>query len=83
MLLNEISEIQFGFVKNVGTKDALDLLSYKLYDSLDKNQKTVTTLLDLAKAFYKASHYILLKKLEDYGIRGKTMELRKSYLTGQ
>ena len=39
--------------------------------------------LDLAKAFDSVSHEILLRKMHHYGIRGKALELFKSYLSSR
>ena len=45
--------------------------------------KALTPFLDLAKAFDSVSHKILLRKLQCYGIRGKTLDLFTSYLTSR
>lgn len=78
-----ISKQQFGFLKNMGTKDALNKLSSKLYNNLDKNIPTIVTFLDLAKAFDCVNHEILLKKLYKYGIRGKAYDIIVSYLSNR
>ena len=76
-----LSENQYGFVKNKGITDALNYITHKVYQNLDKRKPMIATFLDLAKAFDTVNHDILLSKLERYGIRGKVLLLLKSYLS--
>ena len=48
---------------------------------MDNNQITCGIFVDLSKAFDTVNHEILLDKLENLGIRGKALELFKSYLS--
>ena len=54
-----------------------------LCNNLDKGKITCAVLLDLAKAFDSVNHDILLKKCENFGIRGKALLLIKSYLSSR
>ena len=81
---NEImTNHQFGFRKSYST----ELAAIKLYDvllkNLDEKKITCTIFLDLAKAFDSVNHKILLRKLNHYGVRGKALELFRSYLSGR
>ena len=70
-----------GFVQNLAQNM---LLHYeKLLHNLDSGLTSCAIFLDLAKAFDSVSHEILLKKLNYYGIRGKALDLFKSYLYGR
>ena len=70
-----LNKRQFGFIKNIGTKDALNHLSEIIYTNLDKSLPIALTFLDLNK--------ILLDKLYAYGIRGKGHKLIESYLSNR
>lgn len=80
---NIISKQQYGFLRNIGTKDALQRLTNTLNHNLDKNIKSIVTFLDLQKAFDTVDRNILLQKLYRYGIRGTALALMTSYLTGR
>lgn len=75
-----LSEKQFWFMKNKGTKDALGLISNYIYKKLNSGICTIATFLDLAKAFDTVNHQILFDKLYDYGIRGNCLSLMVNYL---
>ena len=80
---NVISDKQFGFMKNKGTKDALAFLTNYIYNNLNYDKHIITTFIDLAKAFDTVNHNILLNKLENYGIRGLPLKLMESYLNNR
>ena len=72
---------QFGFRKNHSTEHALIEITDQIRFSMDNNQITCGIFVDLSKAFDTVNHNILLDKLENLGIRGKALELFKSYLS--
>ncbi|XP_020298494.1 uncharacterized protein LOC109862770 [Pseudomyrmex gracilis] len=52
-----------------------------IYNNLDVSKPTITTFIDLTKAFDTVNHGILLEKLYNYGIREQAYRLILSYLT--
>jgi hypothetical protein len=72
---------QYGFRKNHSTEHALIELVDQIRLNMDKKQMTCGIFIDLSKAFDTVNHQILLAKLENYGIRGKALDLLKSYLS--
>ena len=74
-------DFQFGFRDKHSTSDALLSLVEKVAHALDSSCHMVGILLDFSKAFDTINHDILLHKLSHYGIRGKTLEWFRSYLS--
>ena len=78
-----ITKHLFGFRESHSTELAITSIHNALLENLDNNLITCTVFLDLAKAFDSVSHEILLRKLQHYGVRGKALELLRSYLSSR
>ena len=78
-----LTPCQFGFTKGKSTQNAVLSLVESIYKDLNFKRDSVSIYLDLRKAFDTVDHYILLCKLDYYGIRGVPLSLFKSYLTGR
>ena len=76
----QIPSEQYGFQKKKSTVDALLTHVEKIRNFLDRKIKVSSVFLDLRKAFDTVDHGILLKKLENTGIRGIPLELMKNYM---
>ena len=77
------SKNQFGFLKKRSTAQANLVLLHNSLPAIKNNEFTITVYLDLSKAFDCVNHSLLLKKLENYGVRGETLKFFQSYLTGR
>jgi retron-type reverse transcriptase len=77
------NDLQFGFRKGHSSEHAILTLTQFIHDTLDKKEIPATIFIDIKKAFDTICHTILLRKLENYGIRGPTNSLIDSYLTGR
>ena len=75
--------MQFGFRTGHSTDHALISLTGTIKSSLDKNRFGCDIFIDLQKAFDTVNHGILLKKLENYGIRGTALNWFQSYLSNR
>lgn len=80
---NLLSGSQFGFRQGVSTEDAVTALTSLIVDQVDKKKKCLTVFLDLRKAFDTVSVPILIRKLENIGVRGTPLSLFTGYLQGR
>ena len=76
-------QYQFGFRKGHSSAQAVAEIADNLRKSIDNNLYTCGVFLDFSKAFDTVNHSILLKKIEQYGIRGIPLQLLTSYLTNR
>ena len=76
-----ISPCQFGFQKKISTLDAIIHFTEFIYDTLNNKNSCINILIDYSRAFDTVNHPILLRKLDQYGIRGTCLSLIASYLS--
>jgi hypothetical protein len=74
---------QFGFRKKTGTNDALKSINDVVTGALNEGKYVGAVLIDLQKAFDTIDHNILLDKCSNLGIRGKMLNIIKSYMTNR
>ena len=67
-------------MKGKSTATARAVIEHKIEDGYQKNKLVVEDSTDLSAAYDTVNHRILLKKLELYGLKGKELELFRSYL---
>lgn len=77
-----ISDYQYGFRTGSGTENAVINVINNICQGLDEGFKGVAGIFyDFSKAFDLVDHEILIQKLQYYGIRGRELEIFKSYLS--
>ena len=75
-----LGENQFGFRNRRSTVDALANIVENIRLEKEKGNNSTTVFIDLKKAFDTVNHSLLLKKLENFGIRGQVLSWFSSYL---
>ena len=81
--INFFTKYQFGFRANRSTEHAVAALSLEINYCLDDDFHVATVFYDIKKAFDTLNHEILLNKMINSGIRGKGLQIIKSYLCGR
>ena len=80
---NILPSTQFGFRKDLGTSDALLVLTQDLQRSLDTRAESRVISLDFSSAFDRVNHKALLYKLKLMGIDGPVFNIFKEFLTNR
>lgn len=78
---NLLFRSQYGFRQKYSTELAALELFDRIYEETQKGNVPLAIFLDLSKAFDTLDHQVLLWKLEHYGIRNRSLQLLKSYLS--
>ena len=80
---NLLYDLQYGFRPKLSTNHALINITEKIRETLDKGHFACGVFVDFQKAFDTVNHKIILKKLANYGIRGKMNDWFASYLNNR
>ena len=82
-LSNVFSPVQFGFRPRHSTTHAVTRLVTDIINAKDNKETTLSTFLDLSKAFDTIDHRLLILKLQHYGVRGNALDWFRSYLSNR
>ena len=80
---NILAEEQHGGRRHHSTATAKSVLEEAARRNLDENNLGIIVSTDLTAAFDSVDTTIMMKKLEYYGLRGRLLELMRSYLTNR
>ena len=76
-----LTDCQHGFRARRSCETQLLTLAQELLTGLDKKQQHDLVILDFSKAFDRVPHHRLIRKLDNYGIRGSTYNWIEAFLT--
>jgi len=74
---------QYGFRSNLSTDNTIFNLTHEILKALNSKMTVGSIFFDLEKAFDSINHSLLINKLPQYGILGKSKLLIESYLTNR
>lgn len=74
---------QFGFRRGYSCEMALNVILLKWKEEMDNGKRIIAVFLDLKRAFETITRSRLIKKLEQYGVRGVEKNWFESYLTNR
>ena len=80
---NTLIPNQHGFTRSKSTTSAILQLTDYVLKQFDSRKYVIGIFLDFKKAFDTIDHEILLKKMENYGIRGTALKWISSYLSNR
>ena len=80
---NNISQQQFGFRHKHSTNHATTLFISNIVDVFERKQLILGIFLDISKAFNTIDRSILLNKLNNYGVRGVSLNWFESYFSNR
>lgn len=80
---NILVDCQHGFRSKRSCETQLLTLSHELLNNLHSGVQTDMIILDFSKAFDKVPHKKLLRKLDNYGIRGNTWNWVSAFLSNR
>lgn len=79
----QVSPTQFGFMKGLGTRDALFSIQVLIQRCRDMNCDVYACFIDYSKAFDKVKHNKMITVLQDSGIDGKDLRIIKNLYWNQ
>ena len=80
---NSLYDKQFSFRANHSTEHAILSIVDKIQSSIDKSEFSCGIFLGFSKAFDTVNHQILLRKLDNYVVRGIVKEWFALYLSNR
>ena len=77
---NLLCDEQYGFRKNRSTTHSITNLTNSILDAVNKQETCLAVFIDLKKAFDTVNHSILIRKIDQVGIKGDLLRWVDNYL---